>query len=31
MVEDPVNRVDTMTMTWGLEARVLLLDQDFMT
>jgi asparagine synthase (glutamine-hydrolysing) len=29
LVEDPVERVDTMTMAWGLEARVPFLDHDF--
>jgi asparagine synthase (glutamine-hydrolysing) len=29
LVDDPVKRVDTMTMAWGLEARVPFLDQDF--
>ncbi len=29
LVEDPVKRVDTMTMGWGLEARVPFLDHDF--
>jgi asparagine synthase (glutamine-hydrolysing) len=29
LVEDPVKRVDTMTMAWGLEARVPFLDHDF--
>jgi asparagine synthase (glutamine-hydrolysing) len=28
MVDDPVKRVDSMTMAWGLEARVPFLDQD---
>jgi asparagine synthase (glutamine-hydrolysing) len=28
MPEDPVKRVDSMTMAWGLEARVPFLDQD---
>lgn len=28
MVEDPVKRVDNMTMAWGLEARVPFLDHD---
>jgi asparagine synthase (glutamine-hydrolysing) len=28
MVDDPVKRVDAMTMAWGLEARVPFLDQD---
>ena len=29
LVEDPVKRVDQMTMAWGLEARVPFLDHDF--
>jgi asparagine synthase (glutamine-hydrolysing) len=29
LVDDPVKRVDTMTMAWGLEARVPFLDHDF--
>jgi asparagine synthase (glutamine-hydrolysing) len=29
LVDDPVKRVDTMTMVWGLEARVPFLDHDF--
>ncbi len=29
IVDDPVKRVDNMTMAWGLEARVPFLDQDF--
>jgi asparagine synthase (glutamine-hydrolysing) len=29
LVEDPVKRVDNMTMAWGLEARVPFLDHDF--
>ena len=29
LVDDPVKRVDTMTMPWGLEARVPFLDHDF--
>jgi asparagine synthase (glutamine-hydrolysing) len=29
LVEDPVKRVDAMTMAWGLEARVPFLDHDF--
>jgi asparagine synthase (glutamine-hydrolysing) len=29
LIEDPVKRVDTMTMAWGLEARVPFLDHDF--
>lgn len=28
MPDDPVKRVDSMTMAWGLEARVPFLDQD---
>ena len=28
LVDDPVKRVDNMTMAWGLEARVPFLDQD---
>ena len=28
LVDDPVKRVDTMTMAWGLEARVPFLDHD---
>ncbi|MFF5448030.1 N-acetylglutaminylglutamine amidotransferase [Streptomyces sp. NPDC012888] len=28
MADDPVKRVDNMTMAWGLEARVPFLDQD---
>lgn len=28
LVEDPVKRVDSMTMAWGLEARVPFLDHD---
>ncbi|WP_210505858.1 N-acetylglutaminylglutamine amidotransferase [Naasia sp. SYSU D00057] len=28
MIDDPVKRVDSMTMAWGLEARVPFLDQD---
>jgi asparagine synthase (glutamine-hydrolysing) len=31
MVDDPVKRVDSMTMAWGLEARVPFLDQDLVT
>jgi asparagine synthase (glutamine-hydrolysing) len=29
LIDDPVKRVDTMTMAWGLEARVPFLDHDF--
>ncbi|UYP17185.1 N-acetylglutaminylglutamine amidotransferase [Rhodococcus sp. Z13] len=29
LVEDPVMRVDSMTMAWGLEARVPFLDHEF--
>jgi asparagine synthase (glutamine-hydrolysing) len=29
LVDDPVKRVDSMTMAWGLEARVPFLDHDF--
>ncbi|CCW09615.1 N-acetylglutaminylglutamine amidotransferase [Rhodococcus aetherivorans] len=29
LIEDPVKRVDTMTMAWGLEGRVPFLDHDF--
>lgn len=29
LVDDPVKRVDAMTMAWGLEARVPFLDHDF--
>ncbi len=29
LVDDPVKRVDNMTMAWGLEARVHFLDHDF--
>jgi asparagine synthase (glutamine-hydrolysing) len=29
LVDDPVKRVDNMTMAWGLEARVPYLDHDF--
>ncbi|WP_243831722.1 N-acetylglutaminylglutamine amidotransferase [Naumannella halotolerans] len=29
LVDDPVKRVDTMTMDWGLEARVPFLDHEF--
>src|SRR6185312_14534779 len=28
LVDDPVKRVDNMTMAWGLEARVPFLDHD---
>lgn len=28
MIDDPVKRVDSMSMAWGLEARVPFLDQD---
>src|SRR4051812_25916231 len=28
MIDDPVKRVDNMTMAWGVEARVPFLDQD---
>jgi asparagine synthase (glutamine-hydrolysing) len=28
LMDDPVERVDSMTMAWGLEARVPFLDQD---
>jgi len=28
MIDDPVKRVDSMTMAWGLEARVPFLDHD---
>ena len=28
LTDDPVKRVDNMTMAWGLEARVPFLDQD---
>lgn len=28
IVDDPVKRVDNMTMAWGLEARVPFLDQE---
>ncbi|MHA7217542.1 N-acetylglutaminylglutamine amidotransferase [Arthrobacter sp. MDT1-48-3] len=31
LVDDPVKRVDSMTMAWGLEARVPFLDQDLVT
>jgi len=30
IVDDPVKRVDNMTMAWGLEARVPFLDQDLL-
>ncbi|MBV8965213.1 MAG: N-acetylglutaminylglutamine amidotransferase, partial [Mycobacteriaceae bacterium] len=29
LIDDPVKRVDSMTMAWGLEARVPFLDHDF--
>jgi asparagine synthase (glutamine-hydrolysing) len=29
LVDDPVKRVDNMTMAWGLEARVPFLDHDY--
>ena len=29
LVDDPVKRVDTMTMAWGLEDPVPFLDHDF--
>lgn len=29
LIDDPVKRVDTMTMAWGLEARVPFLDHEF--
>jgi asparagine synthase (glutamine-hydrolysing) len=29
LVDDPVKRVDNMTMAWGLEARVPFLDHEF--
>ena len=29
LVDDPVKRVDTMTMAWGLEGRVPFLDHEF--
>jgi asparagine synthase (glutamine-hydrolysing) len=29
LTEDPIKRVDSMTMAWGLEARVPFLDHDF--
>ena len=29
LVDDPVKRVDNMTMAWGLEGRVPFLDHDF--
>jgi asparagine synthase (glutamine-hydrolysing) len=29
LVDDPVKRVDSMTMAWGLEARVPFLDHEF--
>ena len=28
LIDDPVKRVDTMTMAWGLEARVPFLDHE---
>ena len=28
LVDDPVKRVDNMTMAWGLEARVPFLDHE---
>ena len=31
LVEDPVKRVDNMTMAWGLEARVPFLDHELVT
>jgi asparagine synthase (glutamine-hydrolysing) len=31
MIDDPVKRLDSMTMAWGLEARVPFLDQDVVT
>jgi asparagine synthase (glutamine-hydrolysing) len=31
LMDDPVKRVDNMTMAWGLEARVPFLDQDLVT
>ena len=31
MPDDPVKRVDSMTMAWGLEARVPFLDQDLVS
>jgi asparagine synthase (glutamine-hydrolysing) len=31
LMDDPVKRVDSMTMAWGLEARVPFLDQDLVT
>jgi asparagine synthase (glutamine-hydrolysing) len=31
LMDDPVQRVDSMTMAWGLEARVPFLDQDLVT
>jgi asparagine synthase (glutamine-hydrolysing) len=30
LVDDPVKRVDNMTMAWGLEARVPFLDHDIL-
>ena len=29
LVDDPVKRVDNMTMAWGLEARTPFLDHEF--
>ena len=31
LMDDPVTRVDSMTVAWGLEARVPFLDQDLVT
>jgi asparagine synthase (glutamine-hydrolysing) len=31
MIDDPVKRLDSMSMVWGLEARVPFLDQDLVT
>jgi asparagine synthase (glutamine-hydrolysing) len=31
MIDDPVKRVDSMTMAWGVEARVPFLDQDLVS
>ncbi|MFP3632295.1 asparagine synthase-related protein, partial [Burkholderia sp. SIMBA_045] len=28
MIDDPVKRLDNMSMAWGIEARVPFLDQD---